>query len=223
MSIDSDSSKNRRRASVYGHESLADLEESVEGYIGAQGAGPKNNIPIESLVRTKKTHSNSKSSHTSSRKSDKSGKSKRSSKSGSDIKSRRPGSDVKTRKESDALAMRFNASQGVNVEFKGNSAEGRKINLRQSRDGDGEMELNISARGRDSANSRPAVRAKSTRRYSHVDGEGTKELERTRTTSRPPAPKEVPKRAEPKYEPRTIRERITTRIRRSSRSVYQGE
>lgn len=220
MSVDSSAAKNRRRASVYGHESLADLEESVEGYIGSKGTGvPQNNTPIEALVKTK-THISSKSSETSSRKSDKSRKSKRSSKSGSDIKSRRPSSDVKSRgTDNDGLAMRFNASQGVNVEFKGNAAEGRKINFRQSKDGEGDMELNISARGRDAVPTRPPARAKSTRRYSYVDGEGTKELERVRTTSRAPAPKEVIEDA-PRREPMTIRERITTRIRRPSKSGY---
>lgn len=222
MSIESSAGKARRRASVYGHESLADLEESVEGYIGSKGTGiPKANTPIETLVARKKTHTSSKSSETSSRKSAKSVKSKRSSRSGSDIKSRRPSSDVKSRgTDNDGLAMRFNASQGVNVEFKGNAAEGRKINLRQSKDGEGDMELNISARGRDAVPARPPARAKSTRRYSYIDGQGTRELERVRTTSRAPAPREVIQKDEPKREPMTIRERITTRIRRPSKSGY---
>lgn len=221
MSIESNAAMKRRRSSVYGHASLADLEESVEGYIGSKGTGTlKNDIPIDALMKRKKTHPSSKSSETSSRKSEKSGKSKRSSRSGNDSKSRRPSSDMKSRgTDNDGLAMRFNASQGVNVEFKGNAAEGRKINLRQSKDGEGDMELNIGARGRNLVPARPPARAKSTRRYSYADdGQGVRELERVRTTSRAPAPKEVIEEAEPKREPVTIRERITTRIRRGSRS-----
>jgi len=223
MTIESSAPKNRRRASIYGHESLADLEESVEGYIGSKGIGvPKNNIPIEALVKRKKTNISRKSSETSSRKNEKSAKSKRSSRSGSDIKSGRPSSDIKPRgTDNDGLAMRFNASQGVNVEFKGNAAEGRKINLRQSKDGEGDLELNISARGRNAVPTRPPARAKSTRRYSCIDdGQAVRELERVRTTSRAPAPKEAIEEDEPRHEPMTIRERITTRIRRPSRSGY---
>ncbi|KAK4697697.1 hypothetical protein P7C71_g402, partial [Lecanoromycetidae sp. Uapishka_2] len=222
MSVESSAAKNRRRASVYGHESLADLEESVEGYIGSKGTGiPKSSIPIETLVKRKKTHTSSKSSETSSRKSDKSGKSKPSSRSGSDIKSRRQSSEAKSHGgDNDGLAMRFNASQGVNVEFRGNAAEGRKINLRQSRDGEGDMELNISARGRNAVPARPPARAKSTRRYSYVEGQGTKELERTRTSSRAPVPREKIEEDEPRREPVTIRERIITRIRRPSKGAY---
>ncbi len=183
--IESSTVKHKRRASVYGHESLHDLECSVETYQAAAKGPPatSNPLPIDTLVRKKKP-----SSDTSSRHSGKSGKSK-TSREGSDVKSRRPSSEIKNRNENDGLAMRFNASQGVNLDLKG-GIEGRTISLRQSKDGgEGNMELNIGSRGR-TVGTRPPIagREKSRRRYSYVDGQtgGVTEVERTKTSSRPP-------------------------------------
>lgn len=185
MNIESSTAKHKRRASVYGHEALNDLERSVETYQAAAKGTPTafNALPIDSLVRKKKT-----SSDTSSRHSGKSGKSK-TSKEGSDVKSRRPSSEIKNRNENDGLAMRFNASQGVNLDLKG-GIEGRTISLRQSKDGgEGNMELNIGSRGRPIGTRPPiAGREKSRRRYSYLDGQtgGVTEVERPKTSSRPP-------------------------------------
>ncbi len=166
MNIESNTAKHKRRASVYGHESFHDLEHSVETYQAAAKGTPTpfNPIPIESLVRKKKPSSDTSSRH--------SGKSK-TSREGSDVKSRRPSSEIKPRGENDGLAMRFNASQGINLDLKG-GIEGRTISLRQSKDGvEGDIDLNIGSRGR-AIGSRPPIagREKSRRRYSYVDGRG---------------------------------------------------
>jgi len=185
MNIESNTAKHKRRASVYGHESLHDLERSVESYQTVTKGAPtsSNALPIKSLVRKKDP-----SSDTSSRHSGKSGKSK-TSREGSDGNCRRHSSETKNRNENDGLAMRFNASQGVNLDLKG-GIEGRTISLRQSKDGgEGEMELSIGSRGR-AVGSRPAIvgREKSRRRYSYMDGHtgGVTEVERPKTSSRPP-------------------------------------
>ncbi|KAL8955089.1 MAG: hypothetical protein Q9183_006798, partial [Haloplaca sp. 2 TL-2023] len=71
--------------------------------------------------------------------------------------------------------MRFNTSHGVNVDLKGNN-DGRTISLRQSRDGQGNMELSIGAKQQS--------REKSRRRQSYMEGNGTREVEPARTASR---------------------------------------
>lgn len=185
VNIESNTAKHKRRASVYGHESLHDLERSVETYQAATKGVPTapHALPIDSLPRKHKT-----SSETSSRHSGKSGKS-RTSREGSEVKSRRPSSEIKNRNENDGLAMRFNASKSINLNLKGDIKD-QTISLRPSKDGgEGEMELSIGARGRPAA-SRPPIagREKSRRRYSYIDGQaiGVKEVERSKTTSRPP-------------------------------------
>ena len=213
MTIESNG-KHKRRASVYGHESLHDLESSIEDYQASKGTRSSNNdIPLDAVMRRKKT--NTSSSDTSSRHSGKSGKT---SKEGSDVKSRRPSSDIKSRHDNDGLAMRFNAAQGINLDLRG-GYEGRTISLKQSKD-EGEMELNIGSRGRTvgSRPVKPAAEEKGRRRYSCVDGEGVTELERSRTTSG------VRGEIVEADEPRIARERIitTSRSRRSSRSGYSG-
>ena len=216
MTIESSSAKNRRRSSVYDHEFLRDLEGSVEEYQAAHRNLTSHTLPIDSMLARKKTHTSSSS--TSSRHSEKSEKSK-TSREGSDVKSRRTSSDVKNRHDNDKIAMRFSASQGINLDIKGD-VKGQTINLRQGRD-EGEMELNIGVRGRavGTRPTRPASEDKNRRRSSsYIDGEAVKELERSRTSSRAPQP------VFEEYEPRIIREHITTpsRSRRSSRSGYSG-
>ena len=216
MTIESSAAKERRRSSVYDHESLHDLEGSVEAYQAAQRNNALHASSIDALVGRKKA--NTSSSSTSSRHSEKSEKSKNS-REGSDIKSRRTSSDVKNRHENDKFAMRFNASQGFNLNINGDARNGT-INLRQVKD-EGDMELNIGVRGRavGSRPTRPASEEKTRRRNSsYIDGEAVKELERSRTTSR------APKEKLGDYEPQMIREHVTTtsRSRRSSRSGYSG-
>ena len=226
--------KQRRRASIYGHETLRDLEGSIEAYQASQGTPITNSpLPIESLIHRKKTHAGG--SDTSSRRSAKSGKSK-TSREGSDVKSRRPSS------EKDGLAVRFNPNLGVNIEMKGGT-EGRTISLRPSKDGDGDMEIGIGSRGRP-VGSRPptAGRERNRRSHSYIDGQGVTQVERSATSSRAPrgysyldekgqsvthlervgTRGSVTDSIEEEREPRIIRERITTtnRTRRDSRSGY---
>lgn len=172
------SSKQKRRISIHGHESHKELERSVEAYQARMGSG---GLPMTTeslnLIR-KKTNGSNASSHVSA-----SGKSSRA---GSDIKSRsstsrRSGSDNKNRTDNDGLTMRFNAAQGVNVDFKGASMEGRTISLRQSKDGgDGDMEFSIGAKAEPKADPKDKTR----KRVSYVANSG-REIEpasRSRTS-----------------------------------------
>lgn len=206
--MESDAGKQRRRASVYGHESLNELADEVEAYQASKGNGrTSNQIPMQApALSRKKTHTSSKSSETSSRKSGKSGKSRTSktSREGSDVKSRRPS-------ENDKFSMRFDASHGVNVDL-GGGMEGRTISVRQNKE-EGEMEFSIRSRGRTTKGGGRESREKSRKRYSYRDGQSETEIERTRTTSRPPMKTTEEKDEEDGQEPRTIRERITTRTR----------
>ena len=230
--------KQKHRASVYGHESLGELEGSIQAYQDSHRTAIAPDIsPIDTLARRKRAPGSS--TDTSSRHSGKSGKS-RTSREGSDVKSRRPSSDVKVRDNKDGLAMRFNASQEVNIQMKGGIDA---ISLKQSKDGEREVELGIGSRGR-TVGSRPSVtaREKSRRSYSYIDGQGVTEVERPKTSSRPPrshsyrdergmtqlerirTTSSATENIKEELEPRIIRERITTRSRsrRSSRSGYSN-
>ncbi|KAI4214753.1 MAG: hypothetical protein LQ351_002829 [Letrouitia transgressa] len=170
--------KQRRRVTYYGGEPPKELERLVEDYQAQKNAdGGANSIPFTvdslKLVRKKTQTSNSDAGSRASGEG-------RASREGSDIKprsatGRRGSSDVRSRNDSDALTMRFNPARGVNLDLKGGT-EGRTISLRQSRDGDGNMELSIGARSE--------ARDKSRRRQSYVDGSSVRELESPRTTSR---------------------------------------
>ena len=217
--FESDAAKRRRRASVYGHETFNELADEVEAYQASKGNGRTLNhvpIPPSPLIR-KKTHTSSKSSDTSSRKSGKSEKSRTSktSREGSDLKSRRPN-------ENDNFSMRFDASQGVNVDLKG-GMEGRRISVRQHKD-EGEMEFSIGSRGRTTAGAGRESREKSRKRYACKDGQSETEIERTRTTSRPPMKIKEEVNEEDEPEPRILRERIITKTRsRRGSSRIGGE
>ncbi|KAI4252258.1 MAG: hypothetical protein LQ352_004390 [Teloschistes flavicans] len=179
MTVESNAaSKQRRRMTFYGGPLPRDLERKAEVY-QAQKSIPVDptSIPLTAdslkLVRRKTQTSNS---DTGSRGSGEG----RASREGSDVKprsatGRRSSGEMKARNELDGITMRFPASQGVNVDLKGNS-EGRTISLRQSRDGQGNMELSIG--------SKYESRDKSRRRQSYVDGAGVRELEYARTASR---------------------------------------
>ncbi|MCJ1452862.1 hypothetical protein MMC28_003207 [Mycoblastus sanguinarius] len=234
MNIESNTSKQRRRVSVYGHESVRDLQGSVaavEAYQASKGnvpAASQTPFPAGSLVRRKTHTSNSDTSSRKSGKSATSGKS-RTSRNGSDVKprssmDRRPGSDTKSRNDNDGISMRFNAAQDVNVDLKG-GVEGRTISLRPNKESEGGVELSIGSRGRTVGSrtvvSRPESREKSRKRYSYADGRGSvTEIERARTT------RHVPQNIKEEDEPRVIAERITTtsrsRRRSGSRSGYSG-
>ena len=219
---ESDGAKHRRRASVYGHESLNKLGESeavevVEAYQASKGnrrASSYGPMPPPTLMR-KKTHTSSKSSETSSRKSGKSGKSRTSrtsktSKDGSDLKPRR-------RSEDDYISMRVDASHGVNVDLKG-GMEGRRITFRQKKD-EGGMEVVIGgSQGRTAAGAERESREKSRRRCSYRDGPSEVEIDRPGAMSRLPM-KIKEKEEGDETEPRIVQERTTNTTRTRTRSL----
>ncbi|KAL8828399.1 MAG: hypothetical protein Q9191_002615 [Dirinaria sp. TL-2023a] len=174
------SAKQRRRMSLYGHESHQDLERSIEAYQASAGS---DGLPMtaDSLDLLRKTKSSNSSSRVSG--------GGRSSRAGSSVKSRsstdrRGGSDVKSRNDNDGLTMRFNAAHGVSVDFKGASMEGRTISLRQSKDGgEGEMEFSIGAKAGSNTDNKAKSRDKSQKRRSYMESSG-RELEPASNSSR---------------------------------------
>lgn len=160
----------------YGGPIPKDLERHAEAY-QARKTPSTETIPLTAdslkLVRHKTQNSNSDAGSRLSGEG-------RASREGSDVKPRsatgpRGSSDIKSRNENDAFTMRFNAAQAVHVDLKG-GAEGRTISLRQSREGEGNMELSIQAKNENQEKSR--------RRQSYVDGTTVRELESLRTGSR---------------------------------------
>ena len=242
MGIESNNVKQKPRESFHGDDHLRNLEGSVEAYQASHKTpAARNSVSIDTLARRKKTPGSS--SETSSRHSGKSTRS-RTSREDSDVRSRRLSSEVKARDDHNNLGLRFSAKQDVNLRI-GEGIEGRTISLRQSKEAEGEMELGIGARGR-TVGSRPSIagRGKSRRSSSYIDSQGTTEVERPKTLSRPPrsysyrderglpqlertrTTSSAAESIKEEQEPRIIleRERITTRSRsqRSSRSGYSG-
>ena len=233
LDIEPSNTKSRRRSSVYGYESLEEKEGSVEAYQQSKGTLRPSFTPsredVMRLVR-KKTNTDSDAGSRVSAHS----KGSRGSKEESDVKARKvvdrwPSNDVNARSENDRFALKFNP-EGINVKMQG-GIEGRAINFRKSKDGDGDMELSIgsrvgieSSRGR-TVGSRPSIREKSHKRYSYMEGQGTaKELDnmRVEAATRPTSIARVNSKEE--EGPRIIGERIITtmRSRRSSRYGYDG-
>lgn len=216
MSIESSNpeGKHGKRVSYHGHRTLHDHHErDAEAYQTSKNnsAGVSSDpFTVDSLkLVRKKTHT---SSDTGSRVSGE-GKSSRE---GSDVKprsstDRRGGSDVKTRNEHDGVTVRFHPSSGVNLDLKGSGVEGRTISLRQSREGEGEMELSIGTKERH-------TREKSRRRYSYIEGNSIRELEPARNSSR--MRRERQDRAESERESVGERRPAGTGSRQSSRSRF---
>ncbi|KAL8939122.1 MAG: hypothetical protein Q9216_003535 [Gyalolechia sp. 2 TL-2023] len=179
MSVEGSSAaaKQRRRMTYYGGPIPKDLERQVEAYqaeklAGAEAATTPLTADSLKLVRRKTQTSNSDAGSRASGEG-------RASREGSDVKPRsatgpRGSSEVKTRND-DGFTMRFNTSQGVNVDLKG-GAKDRTISLRQSREGEGNMELSIKGKNE--------TRDKSRRRQSYIDGSTVRELETLRAGSR---------------------------------------
>ena len=235
------SPNSKRRVSVYGHESLKDLEGSVEAYQASRSGRESTSVPTgDDMLRLirKKTLPTSNSSDGGSRISG----SSRASRDGSDIKSsQRPSNDLKKRDSNDeAFAMRIPKGANLNLQP---GFEGRAISLRQSRDGDGDMELRIGERGRTGdtgmVGSRPALREKSGRRYSVIESQALMESEREpepeprKSISRRESvsrrledPRVFEKETGDNGHRRIVRERIITRTtdrnRLRSRSRYSG-
>ena len=210
--IDSDQvTKQRRRMSYHGYESHQDLERSVEAYQASTGS--------EALPMTKASLNLVRKKTTSSKASSRLSGSGRGSRNGSDVKprsstNRRGGSDVKTRNEKDGLTIGFNASDGVNVDLKGATAEGRTISLRQSRDG-GEGNMELSIRGKSSkTSSRAPSKDKGRGRYSFFGGSSIREVEPA-SSNASRASRDVKTEEGSKTRSRTI---AGFRSRRSSRS-----
>ena len=185
LSIESNSTAARKRRpySYYGHESPQHLEQSVEAYQASAGIGTTFPLTEDSLnLVRKKTQT---SSETGSRLSTHSKGSKRSSEGKARKSTDRSGSDIKTRDDADGLTMRFNASQAVNVDFKGSSVDGRTISLRPSKDGGGaNMVLGIGGKS-SGTNSRASLKEKGRKRYSYVESTGVREIEAAESVGRP--------------------------------------
>lgn len=120
---------------------LNELEDEVEAYQASKGNRRTSNytpIPSSTLM-SRKTPISGEGSDTSSHKSEKSEKSRisKTSEEGSDLNPRRSNQD-------DEFSMRFDPSQGVNFNLKGDM-EGQKISVR--RNDEGEMEFSIGSRG----------------------------------------------------------------------------
>ncbi|MCJ1364682.1 hypothetical protein MMC16_003797 [Acarospora aff. strigata] len=184
-------STRQRRASYYGHERRHDLEakqREIEEYQEAKGS---KSIPLtaDALLAARK---GSKGSDSGSRAS--------SSREGSEVKTRSTGggSGVTGKGDAEAFTMRFNAGAGVQVDFAGDSVDGRTISLRPS-GAEGAMELSIGGR--------------ETKKYHGSEG---KQVEYARSGLR----REVKEIEEPR---RTREEMKSARgSRRSSRSGYSG-
>lgn len=212
--------KQRHRASYYGHETPYDLEREVEAYQASTSyaayapSPPFHDFSADSLKLVRKKQHHGGGSDTGSRVSGEG----RGSRDGSEVKPRNSTdrrSDVKTRNatagsssgnENEGFTMRFNASQGVNVDLKG-GGEGRTISLRQSGEEEGGMELSIGSRmGRERSQRGKAA---------YLDGSGGggggggRELEYARSVGREGGAGREGKGG-------------TSRSRRSSRSGYAG-
>ncbi|KAL8698468.1 MAG: hypothetical protein Q9224_001837 [Gallowayella concinna] len=170
--------KQRRRMTYYGGPVSRSFEQQVETHQPRKSGNLEGtSMPLTAdslkLVRHKTQTSNSDAGSRLSGEG-------RASRGSSDVKprsatGRRSSSEVKTRNEGDGFTMRFDAKQPVNLDLKG-GAKGQTISLRQSREGDGNIELSIGAK--------PDAREKSRRRQSYVDGAGARELEYVRASSR---------------------------------------
>ncbi|KAL8831808.1 MAG: hypothetical protein Q9170_005136 [Blastenia crenularia] len=201
--------KQRRRMTYYGGPIPRDLERQVEAYQADKNASAETTttatVPLTAdslkLVRHKTQTSNSDAGSRASGEG-------RTSREGSDVKARsatgrRGSSEIRTRND-DGFTMRFNSSQGVNLDLKG-AAKDRTISLRQSREGDGNMELSIKGKS-DS-------REKSRRRQSYIDGNTVRELESIRAASRMGRPSR-----EAEGERTKERSVVASQSRRSSRN-----
>ena len=217
MSVDSSDAavKHKRRASYYGHEKPHDLERVVETYqADVKTTAEALPVPItDSLVR-RKTHSD-----TGSRASAEG----RTSREGSDVKprsstDRRNGSDVKARNDNDDFTVRFKPSSGLNLAVKGVSGEDQTFKFRQSREGDGKVEVSVGNTERHALSrtaSRNDGRERQGKRYSSVSGIGNKGLEVARSASRMRGERDTGREREKRV--------AGSRSRRSSRSGYSGK
>ena len=192
--------RRRRPVSYYGHETPHELEKEVEAYQAAQKSksialpDPPTIESVQQLTRRKTKTQSSGGSETGSRASegreDSDVNSKPSSRTAVE-KRGKAGTDVKSKREEvgdDGFTMRFDASQGVKFDLKGDSVDGRVISLRQSGEGVGEMELSIGGKQGNSSmttGSIPRGRERSVRRYSYMGaGKGVQQIEYTRSKSR---------------------------------------
>ena len=242
-------SRRRLRPSIYNQEVHRELEEEAEvraseAYQAAQAdndgvlraEGPRAEIVKQVVRRRARTYA-SGGSEAGSRNSRHSGssdgkKAKPLSKTGPDRSHRE--SDARSRRDDEAdegITMKFNANQTVKLDFKGDSGGGRTIELRQSRDGEGEMELCIGGKGRKERSTQYSITASTKGSRSNRESvydreqrginrmgreEGQKREERQRSEMR-----ETSGRNDIDNEP-SRRLRPASRTRRSSQSVTNG-
>ena len=224
------SAKEKKRFSHYGHEQQqVEKEREVEAYQASHGGPSRTVQPLPLTDSSLKLVRKKTRSDTASRVSG-DGKVSRS---GSSVKSRtstdhKRGSDVKARHEKDdGVKMRFNASQDINVNFKGGGVDDRTISLRPSGDRVGEMELRIGAKEKPVSDRERHMAEKDRHMREREETMGIRskrlsygggEAEVTRSVSR--IRKDVRE-----IEDRKEREArlISNRSRRSSRSGYSGK
>ncbi|KAL9095155.1 MAG: hypothetical protein Q9163_006521 [Psora crenata] len=228
MNIEPANVKSRRRSPVYSHESLEQLEGSVEAYQASKSTmrSPIYTPMHDEVMRLgrKKTNTNSETGSRASAHS----KGSRGSRADSDVKTRksldrRSSNNASMRNENDRFALHFNPDC-INVKMQGDI---EAINLRKSKDYDGDIELtigsqpSIEARGRALGN-RPPLREKSRTRYPYLECQGVKELENSQQESSRAISRA---RVEPgdEDEPRVVGERIITRTRSRRSSKYRDE
>lgn len=187
--------KQRRRASYYGHETQHDLLNHVEAYQAAQTPNiapypPRLTSDSLKLIRKKTNHTSSSDAGSFVSGEGRAG-------SWDDLSSRRSldrRSELKTRAlnpngasigDGEGVTVRFNASQGVNLDLTGDGVETRTISLRQSGESEGGMELSIGGLDR-GGGSVSMGRERSWRgRNSYIDGSsGGRELEYARSVGR---------------------------------------
>ena len=175
----------RRPESYCGPEAPRQLEEeieNIEAYQAAQAsrngiihAEPVTTDDIKQVARRRAKTNASGGSEVGSRTSRHSGSSegkKDPSRTLTD-RHRREG-DTRSKKDETAdgnFTVKFNASQKVKLEFKGDSGGGRTVELRQIRDGEGGMELSIEGKGRKERSERRYPSVVSSRRGNRVDRE----------------------------------------------------
>ena len=165
--------RNRNRPASF-HETIGGLDDKIHQAEAYQTAQTKNRgvVPVKhpTIEDTKKKGRkvqtiNSGVSEAGSKNSESSdGKNKGTLK---PLRQRRE-SDLRSRRsenvEEEGLNVRFNAGQSIQLEFKGNTGNGRLIEFKPSLDGDGEVQLMIGGKGGQSRNRYSSVVSSGSRR-----------------------------------------------------------
>lgn len=232
---DSAPHRHRRRPESYSdHETSPQHEEEIEAYQAAQAskngirAEPVTTEEVKQVARRRAKTNASCGSEVGSRASRHSGSSEGKKNSSRTLVDRH-------RREGEAadegFRVRFDANQKIKLEFKGDSGGGRTVELRQTRDGEGGMELCIEGKGKKERSERRNSSVMSSQRGTRVDREVEYTREKRaesragRAVSRVAEEKEAKRFKEaastenPAEEQSLVRLKPATHSRRSSRSV----